>query len=378
MIENNKVIDDFDDVMKLWDVINYKPSAKRVKNGHSTVVTVIHVFKGGVNSIQSGPFIEAVSIYDFDKISVEYMTVKDVKDRQWEPKNLVEWLLSSDVHFILCHVHQGLEPLHWNMLVLQQQLGRLHYHDGFPNGINLKCPAFTQDKYQYLKAAKSIVNNTLKIVLTANGIYENSFDKIRRYYILSIVLFLLLLIIIINNATYFSRFMMDNNEGCGWVLKTPFSTNKRNICWPKSFDDVISLLARKSHMLYGLIPYIMLQACMANKREYKVIVLDRIARYVSRNPSIQGRAFSIDPHEKLLEFATYAVNILSQNCPAFIADGLLRVDIFQTAKGNFVVNEFESLEASYWSSKTPTEEMATTRFCASIWRKELLKFISPA
>ena len=41
MIENNKVIDDFDDVMKLWDVINNKPSAKRVKNGHSTVVTVI-------------------------------------------------------------------------------------------------------------------------------------------------------------------------------------------------------------------------------------------------------------------------------------------------------------------------------------------------
>ena len=42
---------------------------------------------------------------------------------------------------------------------------RLHDHPGFPNGSNLLCPVFTQDKYKYLEALmpKGMCNPTLKV-----------------------------------------------------------------------------------------------------------------------------------------------------------------------------------------------------------------------
>ena len=71
-------------------------------------------------STQTGPFSSAI-IYArnyFDLASgeafpsVEYLNTHAVKKLCWGIKEIVEWLLDSDIHFILNHVHQGNEYIH--------------------------------------------------------------------------------------------------------------------------------------------------------------------------------------------------------------------------------------------------------------------------
>ena len=73
-----------------------------------------------------------------------------VKDNRWNPQDLIDWLLDCDVHFIIAHIHQGLEQLCWNMEDLYLQVQRLYRHYGYPNGQHLACPIWTQTKFDYL------------------------------------------------------------------------------------------------------------------------------------------------------------------------------------------------------------------------------------
>ena len=121
---------------------------------------VVHVFLGGENSVQSIPFAgaknEAIkhlvqARYEQFYCHFEEINVCMIKELGWGPQQLVDWLLCSDVHFILSHVHQGMSALGesqmgWNMLLLQKQLMRLRDHRGYPNGDKLLCPIFLQDK----------------------------------------------------------------------------------------------------------------------------------------------------------------------------------------------------------------------------------------
>ena len=71
-----------------------------------------------------------------------------IKELGWGPQQLVDWLLCSDEHFILSHVHQGMSALGesqmgWNMLLLQKQLMRLRDHRGYPNGDKLHCVLYS-------------------------------------------------------------------------------------------------------------------------------------------------------------------------------------------------------------------------------------------
>ena len=146
----------------LRDIKNYKQQNFDQK--------VIRVFLGGVNGVQVNPFKAAWSRLQVpkDNWSVEYISVVYVNESGWSPKELVDWLLNSHVHFILSHVHQGIAKyLQWNMEDLKIQLQRLKYHLGFPNLAKLLCPVFLQDKYKYLSSMPMhTVNNTLQVQLT--------------------------------------------------------------------------------------------------------------------------------------------------------------------------------------------------------------------
>ena len=72
-----------------------------------------------------------------------------VRHLSWSPDQLVNWLLNSDYHFILSHVHQGMT--HWNPIEVLAALLRLSEHLGFPSGLSLTCPIFLQDKALYIK-----------------------------------------------------------------------------------------------------------------------------------------------------------------------------------------------------------------------------------
>jgi hypothetical protein len=150
-----------------------------------------------------------------------------------------------------------------------------------------------------------------------------------------------------------SLYQEENN---GWVLKAPYTTNSHYIRYPKNFENVVQYIKNANRDLFETMPYVMLQPCMQNRKEYKVVLFNQEVQYLSYNPkkgsSISGgtKSFSKPPHEELFSFAAEVVQDLKKECPAFICDGLVRVDIFQNQLGNFVVNEFESLEANYHAS----------------------------
>lgn len=148
----------------------------------------IHVFQGGEYANQSIPFLAALTPFQrCGKFNFEivFMTCKLIKEKKWTIKEFIDWLLDCDLHFILTHIHQGVaNHLDWNMVDLYHSLLRLQAHNGFPNGTNLQCPMFTQDKYEYLRLLIPLkfANPTMKIYFNASGQFNNIRPEIERYF----------------------------------------------------------------------------------------------------------------------------------------------------------------------------------------------------
>ena len=66
------------------------------------------------------------SLAEFERkklIDVEYIDVDTVKTQHLTVQSIVQWLLSSDVHLIITHMHQGImELLGWIMIDLALEL----------------------------------------------------------------------------------------------------------------------------------------------------------------------------------------------------------------------------------------------------------------
>jgi hypothetical protein len=122
---------------------------------------VIKVFVGGHHANQSVPFAAAFQMlsekYNNKIITPHYLFVKDIRENKlWDEKTIVDWLLDGDAHFILTHIHQGLENI-IKVNLLKKNLLRLSAHPGFPTRLQITCPIFTQDKGRYLTAIKDII-----------------------------------------------------------------------------------------------------------------------------------------------------------------------------------------------------------------------------
>ena len=156
----------------------------------------------------------------------------------------------------------------------------------------------------------------------------------------------------VNENLFFLRFTIQNNEGCGWVLKAPFTTNSEHVRFPKSFDALMECLMTCSRD-QSRFPYIIIQPCLYNRKEMKVVCFGGKPLYVSKSSAKRSsdgtnRSISIKPHGKLFEFVENAMQCYLTHCPYAILDGLFRVDVMQTKDKEYVVNEFESLEAAYF------------------------------
>ena len=178
-----------------------------------------------------------------------------------------------------------------------------------------------------------------------------------------------------------TRFMTNNEENnCGWVIKAPFTTNCESVRFPKSFDSMKFYMGVLSRKYFGHIPYLMIQPCMYNRREYKVVSLNNVPTYVAtiatgkNKKSIGGVNKSFASTDELLSFAAEAIERFRLNAPFAVTDGLLRVDIFQDATGQMVVNEFESLDANY--SASPELMMATHSFLIKYWENKIEQFLT--
>jgi hypothetical protein len=99
------------------------------------------------------------------------------------PNDVINWLLQSNIHFILSYMHQGIDLVSnsefWNVKSLSYEIQKLKYHNGFPNGAELRCPIFLQDKFRYFAAVPHFVLPTLLIPLQPICSDDLSF-KLRR------------------------------------------------------------------------------------------------------------------------------------------------------------------------------------------------------
>jgi hypothetical protein len=314
---------------------------------------LIRVFTGGRDGCQYDPFLDSyrrLQVKTGVTVTVEMMNNDDIKKKHWTPYEAVEWLHFSDIHFWLTHPHQGMPG--WHVLDIQRALTLLQGHRGFPSGHKLRCPIFLQDKYLYLSRISDFVNPTFK--------YNFPFEALKL--VLEV-----------------SEFCANNNEGIGWVVKLPYTTNSHAIKFcptvEKLFHALYCLWIRYGHLIH----YAMIQARMRNRKEYKIVIFNGKVQYIaniSTGRRIKGCVhFSYPPHSALFEFAEMIVSHLSTTCPSFISDGLVRVDVFQTMHNRFVVNEIESLEANY-SATFPIDQFTLRTKLNGYWHSKLFELIS--
>jgi hypothetical protein len=313
----------------------------------------VHVFVGAVTSVQRIPLRRAREAV-LSSVAVEWQecSVARVKELEWRPRDLVQWLQEADIYLIISHIHQGiLEKLQWDMMDLRESLQLLYDNIGFPHRNNLLCPVFLQDKFSYITSIRELCNPTVKI----------SFDSAFCRSLASKPLQCLDMI---------SRFTKQFDEGKGWVVKAPYTTNKDFVKFCKSEKQVINRIKDAKERFDEVIPYVMLQPTMANKNEDKVVLVGMKPYYIADKAINPGHGRKSADQATLSAFAVRAVTLLKQRDPNFIADGLVRVDIFCNAQGRLVVNEIESLEANY--SKQPLElEMQVSTALVDYWKSVL-------
>ena len=88
---------------------------------------------------------------------------QELRNHHLNPRDFVEWLAQGDVYVILGHIHQALQD--WNVTELYDLVYGLTSYRGFPQHRELRCPIFTQNKFDYIRACHDITIPTLKIDL---------------------------------------------------------------------------------------------------------------------------------------------------------------------------------------------------------------------
>jgi len=301
-------------------------------------------------------------------VKVVIMTTTNLRAAKYSPQKFVDWLLACDIHFILSHVHQSLN--FWDCREIGPQYTRLIGHRGFPTGQQHFCCIFLQDKIIYLHALRDYCNPTVQVHIP--WCKESK------------------------EVDIFSMSMIPLEAGRSFVVKTPFTTNCDHFKIVHSLEEVthcclsfnlsrLSLICclvqaiervqfisdTYSHQL----PYVMIQACMTNRREAKVVCLNGEPLFVANiDARKMGTSFSKHPHLLLFDFVRRALGELKVRQPQSLLDGLVRVDVFHSSNNGLVVNEFESLEANFYS-KQHLNELMVEDFLERYWGLQLARFL---
>jgi len=270
-------------------------------------------------------------------LTLKLITNKTAHERLMSEQELFDELLDGDIYFILGHIHQG-NP-QWSAVLIQELLLTLRGRVGWPEGKHLSCPVLTQDKEQYIKNCHMICLPTLRIEFSNADFTDEVTEFIHRH-----------------------------NEGCGWVLKLPFTTNGEGLKFCKSLEDITHFARKNAHEFGHRMSYSMLQPCLKNRREYKVCIVDGKASFVAdiNQRSGVGEPFSKAPHTNLKVFAEQACEILENFCQGALVLPILRVDVMMTHNG-LAINEFESIEACFFSKKFEAFELQSQDFLREYW-----------
>ena len=261
------------------------------------------------------------------------------KTPSWtHPSFLVDWLMESTIHVILCQgIHNAFLEL-WRSTECKDQTLRLEFHPGFPMGNNLRCPAFNGDKWGYLIACAKYCVPSFKLLLNASS-------RTTRI-----------------NIKEASEFMQKADLGFGFIIKAGFVQNKVGFSMRslKTFDELEKVIRRlhtntSTASKLGVRPcdifdYLILQPRVQNRigkppNESKIVLLNGEAQYVCSTS--KAGVLGMHTMEQVFEFVELAVKELCLNSHgAYLMDGLSRVDVF-SVNGQLRVNEFENLDAQF-------------------------------
>ena len=136
--------------------------------------------------------------------------------------------------------------------------------------------------------------------------------------------------------------------------------------YPKTHAALSNAILKAAADFGENMPYAIIQPCLINKRECKVVCINGCAKY----HTIYGSGNKFVDDIPLLNFAEKAIRTLKTNCPTAIVDGLVRVDVMCRFNGSMIVNEFESLEAMF-STSNLSDEASIKEFLDDYWFEKL-------
>ena len=173
--------------------------------------------------------------------------------------------------------------------------------------------------------------------------------------------------------------MKDNHYGNSrWFLKSPFTTHgvyrlsyrtaKTFLGYEETAKSLIGFIKSPTitNTYKDTVDYLMLQPCMANPREVKVVVIGGKAQYIC-NRSSTGHAFHFNNDEAILKFAEDSVAVLKQYCDHALVSILVRVDVMENFQGKLIVNEFEAYEADF-DGAHHTDTVKANATLMNIWK----------
>lgn len=305
------------------------------------------VFAGGIG----GSLVTAFTV-EFGKAQISFaahvslrlnlISNKQVHESGMSEQELFHRLNEADVYVILGHIHQG-NP-QWSAVVIQELLTELKATRkvGWPERKHLTCPVFTQDKYQYIHKCHMVTIPTLRL-----DFGEDLTDEI-------------------------FAFMSVHDEGHGWILKLPFITNSEGLKFCRSHIEVLQEARRHATTFGHRMAYSLLQPCLANRKEYKVVLFDGVASYVAdiNQRKTLGKSFSTSPHSELKCFAEKVCEVFESRCDDALIQPILRVDVMESKNG-LVVNELESLEACFYSKHFDRYELPATDYIHAFWSRTI-------
>jgi hypothetical protein len=167
-------------------------------------------------------------------------------------------------------------------------------------------------------------------------------------------------------------------EPCAWILKPPYGSHSKFFHYTVSSLEIA--IARLQHIVdvmndgnMFIIPYMMMQRALSNRKEYKIVLHNGVAQYISsqNGSNTSGHAFGTVRRRKA--FAEKALQILKNNCPEAEVDGLVRVDIMSRGKSEseWAVNEFETYGAGIFGKGVDS----SNAFLRTYWTQKFAYFL---
>ena len=202
------------------------------------LTTRVYVGADHITNHQWNAFSDEWGQHELSKISnLETLTHKDVKNRNWGQQEIFQWLIEADIHFIICHMHQGMKQGgEWNCSEYIQNLNTLDFHLGFPMAEQLRCSIFSQNKIIYIFSLPDRTNDSLAIAMKNIESYDkNSFsifygnqDKIFRWK---------------NSQDVVEELSRKGyRKEQQWILKFPFRTNSHDQKFCANFSELTNAI----------------------------------------------------------------------------------------------------------------------------------------